>query len=250
MTRRTHFFVGTSGWSYPHWKGAFYPQGLPQRHWFDYYASHFDTVEVNATFYRHFPDQTFRNWRAKAPEGFRYVLKVPQLISHRKQLAAADEQIDEFVRQAGLLGDRLGPLLLQLPPQMTPGHERLAHALERFGNQVQVAVEFRHPDWMTPQTRELLRSHHAIFCSAQSPKSSLLDWVTTETAYIRLHGRTRWYDYEYSAAELQEIARLARRMATQGAKSVYIFFNNDSNAWAPRNAAALKELLSINPVTK
>ncbi|MDI7277705.1 MAG: DUF72 domain-containing protein, partial [Anaerolineae bacterium] len=236
-------FVGTSGWSYPHWAGSFYPEGWPKRRWLEYYATQFRTVEVNATFYRTFQDNTYHNWRDRAPEGFRYVLKAPRYITHRLHLVDAEEPIRRFCGQAALLKERLGLILLQLAPSTPYELERLRKALVAFTDPSRVAVEFRHSRWLTEETRELLRDVGAAFCTADSPRSRLCDWVTSPVAYIRLHGRKRWYAYDYTAAELEEIAALARGMAEQGAKEVYVFFNNDFEGYAPRNALVLQAML-------
>jgi len=238
------FLVGTSGWTYDHWKGLFYPEDLAKHRWFEYYASLFSTVEINATFYRTFKDQTYLNWRQRAPLGFRYVLKAPKTITHRKFLDDVADDIKGFWRSACLLDDRLGMILLQLAPSMPYDLDRLRQALLAFDDPGRVAVEFRHTRWFTDETRRLLGELGVAFCNADSPRIGLTDWVTSSLGYIRLHGRKRWYAYDYSALELQEIADTARRMMRSGAGTVYIFFNNDFEGYAPRNALYLAEQLS------
>ena len=237
------FLVGTSGWSYPHWQGVFYPEDWPKSRWFEYYVRKLPTVEINATFYRFFKDQTYHKWHDSAPEQFKYVLKAPRLISHRKYLKDVTGQIKAFWRSANLLKDKLGLILLQLAPGMPYDLNRLKQALLTFKIPGKVAVEFRHKKWFTEETRDLLKEVGAIFCTADSPKTELMDWVTSEGAYIRLHGRKQWYSHNYSKKELAGIAKLAKRMADQGAKKVYIFFNNDFGGYAPKNAIALMKML-------
>jgi uncharacterized protein YecE (DUF72 family) len=237
------FRIGTSGWNYPHWKGLFYPEGWPKTRWFEYYATRFSTVEVNATFYRRFQDQTYHKWRERVTQEFRYVLKAPKLITHRKYLVDVEGEIQEFCRSAALLEEKLGLILLQLAPSTPYDPERLKKALLAFDDPRKVAVEFRHKRWLTEETKGLLQGVGAVFCSADSPKSKLLDWVTSETAYIRLHGRKHWYDYNYSEAELKEIREMARHMTQQGARSVYVFFNNDFGGHAVKNALSLMQML-------
>lgn len=241
--KQTDFLIGTSGWSYAHWKGIFYPEGLPRSRWFEYYAARFPTVEVNATFYRRFRDETYRKWYDKAPPGFTYVLKAPRLITHRKYLSGVNEEIRDFYRSASLLRDRLGLILLQLAPATPYEPERLRSALLAFGRPDRVAVEFRHERWLTDEVRQLLRQLGAVFCNADSPVTPLSHWVTGEAAYLRLHGRSQWYTHDYSDEELIGIAGHARAMATAGAQRVYIFFNNDTNGYAPKNAQSLAEIL-------
>ncbi len=235
--------VGTSGWSYPHWKGRFYPDDWPKSRWFEYYAREFSTVEVNATFYRRFRDQTYCNWRDRAPEGFVYVVKAPRIITHLKYLKDAEREIREFRRSALLLQNRLGLILLQLAPRTPYDLDLLERALLSFGDPRGVAVEFRDERWLNRDTWALLKGLGAIFCTIDSPKNAPMDWVTSDTAYIRLHGRKKWYAHDYSYQELKEIADLAKRMAMSGAKRAYIFFNNDFEGCAPKNARALRQML-------
>ena len=242
----TQIFVGTSGWSYPHWFGRFYPEDWPKTRWFEFYTQKFSTVEVNATFYRTFKEQTYHNWRELAPAGFRYVLKAPRFITHRKYLSDVENECRTFWNSAVLLENRLGLILLQLAPNTPYEPERLRKALLAFDDPTKIAVEFRHSRWFTEETKSLLKEVGGVFCTADSPKTQLMDWLTSETAYIRLHGRTRWFAYDYSNDELREIAELARKMAASGAKLVFIFFNNDADGSAPRNALALMEMLKSN----
>ncbi len=238
-----NYLVGTSGWTYNHWKTTFYPKGLPQSRWFEYYATKFPTVEVNATFYRAFGDQTYEKWRERAPADFCYVLKVPQVITHRKFLKEVESEIHTFWRSATLLGDKLGLLLLQVAPQTRYDPDLLRQALLAFRDPTRVAVEFRHKDWLNDEIRGLLQEVGATFVSVDSPIQAPLDWVTSQCGYIRLHGRSRWYSHDYTPAELQEIAEVARRMVRQGAATVYAFFNNDFESYAPMNALALMDIL-------
>ena len=237
------FFIGTSGWTYDHWKGRFYPQELPKKSWFDYYAGVFQSVEVNATFYRSFKDQTYQNWRERAPQGFGYVLKAPQLITHRKYLLDVDEDIRTFYQSCTLLMDKFEMILLQVAPNMPYDLQRLQKALSAFPDPARVAVEFRRPEWLNPDTIGLLRATGAAICNVDSPQQRITDNLTSDRAYLRLHGRNRWYAYNYSDAELSEIADLARNLVTKGARRVYIFFNNDYEGYAPANALALQAML-------
>ncbi|WP_299025264.1 DUF72 domain-containing protein [uncultured Thermanaerothrix sp.] len=238
------FYIGTSGWTYPHWQGRFYPPGLPASRRFAFYAQHFNAVEINATFYRTFKEPTYRKWAAQAPEGFRYVLKAPKTITHRKYLEDAEEDIRAFRTSAEFLEDKLGVILLQLAPSTPYDPSRLRRALLAFGDPSRIVVEFRHPRWLTEETRALLADLGAVFCEADSPKSRPLGWVTARTAYFRLHGRSHWYYHNYTQEELHEIADWIRRATRQGAQTVYVFFNNDFEAFAPFNALALQKILS------
>jgi uncharacterized protein YecE (DUF72 family) len=243
----TRILVGTSGWNYPDWRGKFYPKGLAQNKWFDHYAGHFDTVEVNATFYRTFKDSVYEKWRDRAPDGFVYVLKAPKWITHRKLLLEVDEDVRNFWNSCSILECKLGLVLLQVAPHTPVDPERLKAVLSAFPDSRRVAVEFRRDKWFTGKIQSILEKAGAVFCSADSPLTRLLPWVTSDTAYIRLHGRRKWFADDYSTGELEEIADLARSMGEKGAKNVYIFFNNDVGAAAVRNAKMLVEILGMHP---
>ena len=236
------FLVGTSGWTYDHWRGHFYPQDLPKSKWFNYYATKFQIVEINATFYRTFIDQTYHNWRERAPAGFGYVLKAPRTITHRKYLEDVESDVKAFERSASLLEEKLEMILLQLAPGTPYDPERLRKALLAFVEPHKVAVEFRHKRWLTEETFSLLKELGAAFCNPDSPRNRLTDFVTSERAYLRLHGRQSWYSHDYSQEELQEIYTLVVGMVKQGAKKVYIFFNNDFEGNAVKNAQELMEI--------
>lgn len=238
------FWIGTSGWNYDDWVGRFYPADWPKRRWFEYYATQFDTVEVNATFYRTFKDQTYQKWYQQAPEHFKYVFKASRYITHIKLLRDVEENIQTFWQSASLLEDKLGLILLQLSPRMPYNLERLEIALREFPEPQKVAVELRDAQWFTADVKQLLTEIGCVLCTADSSKLNLISWVCAETGYIRLHGRVKGYRYNYSLDELKEIAAHARELATNGAQQVYIFFNNDYDARAPINALQLKELLS------
>lgn len=237
------FFIGTSGWTYDHWRGDFYPRDLAKSRWFDYYAERFNAVEINATFYRAFKDQTYQKWKARAPRGFSYVLKVPKNITHRKLLKDVETDIQAFCRSTALLGETFEMILLQVSPNLPYDTGLLLSALEAFADPARVAVEFRHPRWYNPEIEHLLTSIGAVFCNVDSPRQDLTEILTSERAYLRLHGHEHWYSSDYSAEDLRKIAELARRLVARGARRVYAFFNNDFGGYAPVNASVLKNLL-------
>ncbi len=241
--KKPDILIGTSGWHYDDWRSVFYPEKLARSKWLSYYSGHFRTVEVNATFYRTFRDSVFAGWGARVPADFRFVFKAPRLITHRRYLAGAEREIGEFCRQASSLGGRFGLILLQLAPNTPVDPVLLESALSAFGS-CKVAVEFRNDRWLTGETRRLLEKAGAVFCNVDSPKIEINDWVTSDTAYVRLHGRRRWYDDLYTDEELDEIAGHVMAMQSGGAKRVYIFFNNDPNGYAVKNAITLDKLLA------
>jgi uncharacterized protein YecE (DUF72 family) len=241
---QAEYYIGTSGWLYDHWKGVFYPHDIKKNSWFDHYIKHFKTVEINATFYRRFKDETFIRWKNITPGGFKFVLKIPRIITHIKNLSDVKKEISEFCRQAMLLENKLGCLLLQLPPFISYQPGLLHDTLSLFEKETMVAVEFRDKSWLIQETEELLKNHGAIYCNADSPLITLNNWITTDTAYIRMHGRTNWYAYNYTNEELVNLAGLITSFFQTGARTAYVFFNNDYGGFAPKNAESLIDLLS------
>lgn len=239
------FFIGTSGWTYNHWVNKFYPEDLPKTKWFLHYCKYFSAVEINATFYRRFKEQTYIKWKNQVSENFSYVLKAPRIITHRKFLINAEDDINSFSHSASLLENKLGLILLQLAPHTKYDPELLAKTISLFNNPRKLAIEFRNNQWLNDEIYKILKESGAVYCNADSPGTSLIDWVTSETAYIRLHGRKNWYSYNYSRRELAEVISLVEYYAEKGIKKIYIFFNNDFEGNAPRNALLIMEMLGI-----
>lgn len=238
------FLIGTSGWTYDHWRGDFYPNDLAKSRWFEYYAARFNAVEINATFYRSFEDQTYLKWKERAPQGFGYVLKAPKTITHHKLLRDVKPEIQAFCQSAALLGEAFEMILLQAAPNLPYDPVLLHSALQAFENPDRVAVEFRDERWFNQEIEDLLSSVGATFCNVDSPRQNLTEILTSERAYLRLHGHEHWYSSNYSAADLEKVAVIARRLTDRGAKRVYIFFNNDFIGFAPVNAMDLMKMLN------
>jgi uncharacterized protein YecE (DUF72 family) len=175
--------------------------------------------------------------------GFGYVLKAPQLITHRKYLLDVDEDIQAFYHSCSLLQEKFELILLQVAPNTPYDLVRLKKALQAFPDPGRVAVEFRRPEWLSQDTLSVLRTVGATICNVDSPQQKISDSLTSRRAYLRLHGRNHWYAHNYSQDELKGIATLAQELARRGASRVYIFFNNDFEGYAPANALALKGLL-------
>lgn len=244
MSTQEDFYIGTSGWTYDHWKGGFYPVDLAKSRWFGFYAQHFNAVEVNATFYRTFQDQTYVNWKARAPRDFGYVLKTPKKVTHHKLLRDVEGDIQAFCRSAALLGDTFQMILLQVAPNQPYDPGLLREALQAFPDPGRVAVEFRHKRWYNPEIEKLLTSLGVVFCNVDSPEQKLTEILTGERTYLRLHGRERWYTSSYSDSDLHQMLELIQKFINQGAKRVFIFFNNDFGCYAPSNALFLQKLLA------
>lgn len=234
----TAYFVGTSGWRYDRWSEQFFPGlpgGGPPRH--------FSAVEVNTAYHNPLCEPADMRWRASSLPGPRYAFKLPTAAIHQKQPATAQAELGVFWRAVCRLEERLGMVLLQLPPDLPLDLGWLQSVLSAFGDPSRVAVESLAPDWQGEDVRRQLAVSGAAWVGIDSPHHQLTEWVTGPRAYLRLHGRRRWFADEYTPNELEEIGRLAQRMARRGAQEIYIFFNNDISGSAQANALALIQLL-------
>jgi uncharacterized protein YecE (DUF72 family) len=232
--------IGCSGWTYKDWKGRFYPDKTPDRLRLEYYATRFDTAEINASFYRLPSDSMVESWARRAPAGFVFAWKVSRFITHNKKLKDCAESVDLVFGRMAPLGEKLGPALIQLPPQLRRNDERLAAFLDLLppGRRT---VEFRHASWYAPEVFRLLAERDVALCisdhhSAPSPWEVTASWV-----YVRGHGPGGRYWGRYPADEL---AAWAARIADWNASGldVYAYFDNDVKSAAPFDARALKAL--------
>jgi uncharacterized protein YecE (DUF72 family) len=239
-------WLGTSGWSYRHWSGQFYPEELPARRWFAYYAQHFPTVEINASFYREPNPRTYDNWREGAPNGFRFAVKAHQYVTHRKRLSDPTEPLGRILRGARRLEDHLGPILYQLPPafRRTPENAaRLDAFLELLPRDLDHVVEFRHSSWWTDDTLVELRAHSVAFCWHDMGGADVPLAATAPFAYIRFHGGDNKYAGNYPENALAAHARRIEAIA-RNVNDVWIYFNNDIGGHAIHNAKTLARLLN------
>ncbi len=236
--------VGCSGWNYAHWRhGVFYPERLPARRWLAYYAGRFDTVEVNATFYRLPRPSAVAGWVEQTPPGFCFAVKASRFLTHVKRLRDEGEGIRRFYAciDALVSSPKLGPVLWQLPESFRRDDGRLAAALDRLppGRH---CFEFRHESWFADDVYELLRSHGAALVIGDHPERPFqAHELTADWTFVRLHAGTRGRGGNYSEGELREWAERLRAWRRRG--DVYAYFNNDWQGLAPRNALRLKALL-------
>lgn len=234
------YHIGTSGWHYDHWRGVFYPSDLPRSRWLQYYCRSFSTVELNNTFYRLASEKAFRNWRESSPEGFVYALKVSRYITHVKKLRDCAESVANFLSRARLLGNKLGPVLYQTPPDMKRNDRVLEEFLALLPGDTRHVFEFRHESWLDHGVLKVLRRFNAGFCVYDMPDLTTPVAATSDFAYFRFHGSAAVYSSEYSDEELQA---WARRIADLGVRDTYVYFNNDAEGLAVSNALKLKGLL-------
>ncbi|MBW2064367.1 MAG: DUF72 domain-containing protein [Deltaproteobacteria bacterium] len=234
--------VGTSGWNYKHWKGIFYPEGVSQAKWLDYYARHFNTVEVNATFYRLPAPSTFKNWYARTPEGFLWSVKGNKYITHTRRLSEPKEPINRLYEGVECLGEKLGPILFQLPPSLSFDKALFESFCRELRPSFQHALEVRHQSWVNDDAFKIMERYNIAFCiSDTAGRYPYIEVVTADFVYIRLHGSKKLYASCYSEEELKEWADKIRRWD----RRLFIYFDNDYEGFAVKNAARLKELLGI-----
>lgn len=237
-----HYWVGTSGWVYPHWRHVFYPKGLKQADWLAHYAQHFSTVEINNTFYRLPKEQTWERWRSLAPEGFRYAVKGSRFITHIKRLRDCEEPVETFVGRARLLGDHLGPLLWQLPPGLKCDLDLLESFLLILPRDVRHVFEFRRRDWFQEGTFATLRRCNVAFCAFHMVDEETPLEATSDVVYLRFHGSDALYGGRYTDRQITGWAERLRALPDD-AREVYVYFNNDIDGHAVENAVTLRTML-------
>jgi len=227
--------VGTSGWNYPEWKGSFYPADMKPAGMLAYYTQRFSTVEVNNTFYRMPTQKAVDGWAATAPDGFRFVLKAPQRITHFARLRDVDDPVRFFCDTARTLGPKLGPLLFQLPPYLRFDAERLEGFLAQLPPRLSAAFEFRDPSWFRDETYALLTRHRAALCIADGEALATPVVATAPFGYLRLRRA------DYSDTDLDAWAAHVRE--ARGWKRVYVYFKHEESGRGPALARALLERL-------
>jgi uncharacterized protein YecE (DUF72 family) len=235
-------YVGTSGWTYDDWQGAFYPDDVKGAERLSFYATKFDTVEVNATFYRNPAPTAIKAWNTRLGPAFHLVVKGSRAVTHLKKLADFDEALTRCLDRVLQL-KRLRVILWQLPPSLHKDVERLDAFLHVLPVSVRHAVEFRHESWWDDDVAGVLERHKAAFVAVSHPKMPADYYQTTDFLYVRFHGLGKQlYRYDYSRRELAEWAdRLTPHLK---GRTLYAFFNNDYEANAPRNALTFRELLA------
>ena len=235
-------YCGTSGWNYNHWRGVFYPRDLPQSKWLDFYSKHFDTVEINNSFYRLPEKETFRAWHDQAPPGFVFALKASRFITHMKKLRDPEEPLARMLSRTEALAEKHGPILYHLPPAWHVALERLEYFLSLLPSHLRHVFEFRDASWQTEEVYDLLRRCRAGYCIMSAPDLPCHLITTADYAYIRMHNGGYETEGRYTDEGLDWWAGHIRRFLTQG--DVYVYFNNDYKGYAVENAKKLKELLA------
>ncbi|NPV06952.1 MAG: DUF72 domain-containing protein [Anaerolineae bacterium] len=242
MAGSGQIWIGTSGWHYAHWVGRLYPEGMLPEDYLAFYAGRFDTVEINNTFYQLPSQAAVLQWRRSVPPGFIFAVKASRYITHFKKLKDPEEPLANVIGRVGLLGDRLGPILFQLPPRWRLDLERLRRFLAVLPPGQRYAFEFRDPSWLDERVYRELSNHGAALCVYDLGGHWSPEVVTADFVYVRFHGPDGRYQGHYRTEELAERAATFRGWAKQG-RDVYAYFNNDWQGHAVRDATELLELL-------
>jgi uncharacterized protein YecE (DUF72 family) len=236
--------VGTSGWGYAHWDGVLYPPATPPRARLEHYVRRFRTVELNASFYRWPRAATFAGWRRRLPEGFQLSVKAPRGLTHAKKLYAPEEWIQRITAGLHELGEKRGIFLVQLAPQHQRDDARLAYFLDLLPDWIRTAVEFRHPSWHDDRVFDLLERRGIAYCVMSGARLPCVLRATAPFVYLRMHGPDpdHLYAGSYPHDSLAWWADRIHEWNDQG-KQVYVYFNNDGEGHAVRNAETLRHLL-------
>ena len=236
--------IGTSGWHYKHWLDVFYPAGTRPGEMFQFYARHFNTVEINNSFYRLPSANTFDAWKESSPPGFCFAVKASRFITHMKKLKDPRISSEKFFLVAERLRKKLGPILFQLPPRWKVNLERFTEFLAALPKEHKYVIEFRDESWFVAPVYELMRKYNVAFCIHDFADMKVPNEITADFTYIRFHGPTSAkYFGSYSEDELRRWAEKIEDWGREVA-AVYAYFNNDPGGEAVKNALTLKSLLT------
>ncbi len=233
--------IGTSGWSYNHWFSKFYPRDLPKKQSFVYYQSVFDSVELNVSFYRLVPEQVYKGWQSKVSENFVFAVKASRYITHVKRLKDF-KAFETFIGPVMALKPNLGPILFQLPANFNKDPERLAEFVKELPDDLSFVFEFRNSSWFDSEIYEILENKNISMAVSRSAFFPYKEQKTADFTYLRLHGPGKLYASNYTDEELGKWADKALKWDVSG-QDVFMFFNNDFEAFAPLNVIKLKELI-------
>jgi uncharacterized protein YecE (DUF72 family) len=233
--------VGTSGWQYSHWTGVFYPEELKPKDWLRFYAEHLNTLELNVTFYRQVRGSTFRKWYDTVPADFFFSVKMSRFITHIKRLRIEEESVRRFLDDADALKEKLGVILIQLPPSLKFDRPLMDDFFGHLDPLCRYTVEARNSTFVSDEFFSLLREHNIAWCVAESAgRYPYHEELTASFAYVRLHGRTELYASSYADDELRELAA----KILSWSRETYVYFDNDFSGYAVKNAMTLRGMLS------
>ena len=252
VKKKATIYIGTSGWHYPHWLGLFYPSEIKGYYELKFFSEHFNTVENNSSFYRIAQESTYKTWLRMTPEHFKFSMKLNKLITHTHKLEL-NEEVREKVRYilstTQVLGDRLGAIVIQLPPSFRLDVPKLDAFLNFFKGEIEklaykfdVAIEFRNKYWFKKEVYTLLKKHNVALVAAQSSRYPGERHVTADVAYIRLHGPEKLFASKYTSEQLKDWGEYIKSISKK-VKRMYVYFNNDFHGYALQNA---RELMEVN----
>jgi uncharacterized protein YecE (DUF72 family) len=242
MSRKALIHIGTSGWHYDHWRGPFYPEDLTPGEFLGFYQQHFHTVEINNSFYRLPTEKALIAWREAVPPDFLFAVKGSRYITHMKKLQDPEKSLAPFMTRVPLLGERLGPILFQLPPRWRYNALRMRDFLAALPRGYRYALELRDPTWLNQEACRLLQEHGAAFCIYELAGLVSLREVTADFVYIRLHGPGGAYQGSYDRETLAGWAKDISAWAARGLE-VFCYFDNDEAGYAAQNALELQEMV-------
>lgn len=234
-------WCGCSGWQYPEWEKKFYPKKLPASHWFEFYAAHFNSVEINYSHYHNITEKNLKKWYEQAPKNFKYSLKVHRLITHYKKMTNTKNLLDIFYKKTDLLQEKLGCILFQFPSNFTYHQQHLENIIKQLNPTKKNVLEFRHKSWWREDVLQTLQANHIIFCSVDSPDLPRLLMPSQKICYLRFHGRSAWYFGNYSKRTLHNWLMESKKQKIQ---EIWAYFNNTALAYAPKNALELQQLFN------
>ncbi|MFP4473343.1 MAG: DUF72 domain-containing protein [Candidatus Omnitrophota bacterium] len=240
--------IGTSGYNYKHWsKGVFYPDGLPQSRWLDYYVKHFDTVELNVTFYRLPKESAFKSWDKRSPEGFVFAVKGSRYMTHLKRLKDSEDSLKKLAGQVAPLRSKIGCYLWQMPPNFKRNDDRLRDFCRNIKKNhhfrlYKQVFEFRHDSWFAGEVYDILRENGFCLCWFDSTEIEGKTELTSDYLYLRFHGSRSRYSSDYTDKELKAWARKIKKHK-KDIKDVYVYFNNDAQGYAVKNARTFRGFL-------
>ncbi|MEJ5285776.1 MAG: hypothetical protein CH6_3101 [Candidatus Kapaibacterium sp.] len=239
-----NIYIGTSGWAFPNWVGILYPEGLPQNKWLNYYSQVFNCVEVNSTFYRLFKPATYSNWLRNVGENFKFIIKIPQEISHKKKLVGVRKDLDDFFDNIEVLKQKIGMLLLQLPPSFNTTLDIFANEIMYIRSKYPLAVEFRNYYSKNDDVLEILTEQDCTYVNPDSPQIPLTNIITNRTVYFRLHGRIALHKSSYDDDELKDLAEKIDELESK-IDTCYVIFNNGMLGYSIPNALKLQAMLGL-----
>jgi uncharacterized protein YecE (DUF72 family) len=243
--KNNNYFLGTSGWMYNHWKGPFYPNDIDNERMLEYYSQELNTVEVNNTFYKLPKKQVVQKWKANTPKNFVFSIKANRYITHMKNLKDGREPVGNLINSIRFLGDKLGPILFQLPPQWNLNYERIKEFIEILPDQYNYVFELRNPTWYVDKVYELLREHNIGLCIHDISGEPSPQVITADFLYIRFHGPHGNYHNKYSLEHLEEWTGKITSWLEEDL-TIYAYFNNDAYGRAIKNVKQLGDLLNTN----